>query len=49
MDFSGGHLAGTTQGLEDQGLIKIISKQKLETDCWKYYCKTIAQGNLSLK
>jgi hypothetical protein len=38
IEFSGGHLAGSTEALAETGLIKIINKQQLPTGCWKYDC-----------
>ncbi len=36
IDFSGGHLAGSTENLAEKGLIKIIDKQQLPTGCWEF-------------
>ena len=36
INFSGGHLAGSTQALEDNGLIKIINRKQIAPNCWEY-------------
>ena len=44
IEYSGGHLAGSTQALENKGLIKIISKKQLKAGCWEYDCKNTFTG-----
>ncbi len=36
LKFKGGHLAGSTEALEAQGLIKILEKRKLPNGCYEY-------------
>ena len=36
IEFSGGHLAGSTEALAEKGLIRIINKQQLPTGCWEF-------------
>ena len=44
IDFSGGHLAGSTESLAKKGLIEIIDTQQLSTGCWEYNFKELFTG-----
>lgn len=42
IEFTGGHLAGSTEALAETGLIKIIDKRQLPTGCLEYDCISIS-------
>ncbi|MCX5923166.1 MAG: hypothetical protein NTU89_01220 [Candidatus Dependentiae bacterium] len=36
IEFSGGHLAGSTEALAEKGLVRITNKQQLPSGCWEF-------------
>lgn len=49
INFNGGHLAGTTEKLHANGLIKILDKKKLPNGCYQYSFENLFSGKVFSK